>query len=152
VVFFEIILTVLNEVQREFPFYVRHHSSRLHSVSLLRKATIKNNSIIFSDVQYRVSPAKLWAIITISPPGEVVLYSSEWVPIVVPFGDAAAYITSLGITYNLNRDTASIFQSLCAKLRNIATVLGGRQASTMARAIAQNVVTLPQIIYVLQFD
>jgi hypothetical protein len=29
VVFFDIILTALNEVQREFPFYVRHHGSRL---------------------------------------------------------------------------------------------------------------------------
>jgi hypothetical protein len=70
---------------------------------------------------------------------------------VVFFGDAAAYITSLGITYNLNRDTAFIFQSLCAKLKNIAVVLGGRQASMMACAIGQNVITIPQIIYPLQF-
>jgi hypothetical protein len=166
VVFFDILLTVLNEVQREFPFYVRHHGSRLepqlsacyaddlHLVSPLCKATVKSNSIISAFAAMfgvEFAPAKLRAITTISPPREVVLYFREWVPIMVPLGDDAAYITSLGITYNLNQDTAVIFQSLCAKLRNIMTVLGGRQASTMACAIAQNVVTLPQILYPLQF-
>jgi hypothetical protein len=164
VVFFDILLTSLNEVQREFPFYIRHHGSRLepqllacyaddlHSVSSLREATVKSNCIISAFAAMfgiEFAPAKLRAITTISPPGEVVLYSREWVPIVVPFGDSAAYITSLDITYNLNRATASIFQSLCAKLRNIATVLGGRQASTTAHDIAQNVVTLPQVLYPL---
>jgi hypothetical protein len=158
VVFFNILLTALNEVQRECPFYVRHHGSRLepqlsvcyaddlHSVSPSREATVKSNCIISAFAAMfgiEFAPAKLSAITTTTTPGEVVLYSCEWVPIVVSFGDAAAYITSLGITYKLNRDTASIFQSLCAKLKNIAMVLGDRQASTMARAIAQNVVTLP---------
>jgi hypothetical protein len=132
----------------KFSFYVRHHGSRLepqlsacyaddlHLVSPSREATFKSNCIISAFAAIfgiEFASTKLWAITTISLPGEVVLYSREWVPIVVPFGKAAAYITSLGITYNLNRGTASIFQSLCVKLRNIATVLGGRQASTMAR-------------------
>jgi hypothetical protein len=97
------------------------------------------------------APAKLRAITTIDPSGNFVLYTREWVPIVVPFDDAKAFITSLGITYNLKRDTASISLALCKKLRGIAGVLGGRQASKMARAIAQNLYTLPQILYFLQF-
>jgi hypothetical protein len=99
------------------------------------------------------APAKLRAITTIDPPGagDVVLYTREWVSIVVPFGNAKAFMTSLGITDNLKRDTASIFLALCEKLRGIAGVFGGRQASTMARAMAQDLCTLPQILYPLQF-
>jgi hypothetical protein len=96
-------------------------------------------------------PAKLRAIRTITPPGEVVLYTREWTPIVATFGDAKSYIVSLGITYNLNRDTSSTFLALCAKLWSIAVILWGRQASTMARAIAHNVSNFPQILYSLRF-
>jgi hypothetical protein len=52
---------------------------------------------------------------------------------------------------HLKRDTAFIFLALCEKLRGIARVLGGRLASTMARAMAQNLCILPQIFYTLQF-
>jgi hypothetical protein len=97
VVFFDILLTSFNEVQREFPIYVRHHGSRLepqlsvfyvddlHLVSPSLKATIKSNSIssVFAMMFGReFAPAKLWVITTISAPGEVVLYFREWTPIV----------------------------------------------------------------------
>jgi predicted DsbA family dithiol-disulfide isomerase len=98
-VVFGILLTALNEVQREFPFYVRHHGSRLepqllacyaddlHSVFSSREATVKSNCTISAFAAMfgiEFAPAKLRAITTISPPGEVVLYSRERVPIVVP--------------------------------------------------------------------
>jgi hypothetical protein len=90
VVFFDILLTALSEVQRESSFYIQHHGSRLkpqlsacyaddlYLVSPSRKATIKSNCIIsafaaMSGIEF--APAKLWAITTIWPPGEVVLYS-----------------------------------------------------------------------------
>jgi hypothetical protein len=68
------------------------------------EATIKVNCIISAFAAMfgiEFAPVKLWAITTIDPPEDVVLYTRDWVPIVVPFGDAKAFITSLGITYNL---------------------------------------------------
>jgi hypothetical protein len=81
----------------------------------------------------------------------VVLYTRDWVPIVAPFGDKSAYIKSLGIKYNLLRNTAVLFAEMEAKLLSIADTLGARKASTLARAMAQQVCTMPQIIYPLQF-
>jgi hypothetical protein len=120
------LLTALNTVQREFPFYVRHHGSRLqlptcyagdlHLVSPSRKAMINTNCIISAFATMfgiKFAPAKLRAITTNDPPGDVVLYTREWILIVVSYGDAKVFITSLGITYNLKRDTASIFLVLC---------------------------------------
>jgi hypothetical protein len=90
VVLFDILLTALNEVQREFPFYVRHHGSRLepqlsacyaydlHSVSRSREAIIMANCIISAFAAMfgiKFTPTKLRAITTISPPGKVVLYT-----------------------------------------------------------------------------
>jgi hypothetical protein len=70
---------------------------------------------------------------------------------VAPFGDKSAYIKSLGIKYNLFRDTTELFAEMEAKLLSVADTLGARKASTLARAMAQQVCTLPQIIYPLQF-
>jgi hypothetical protein len=161
VVFLDTLLTALNTVQHEFSFYIRLQlqlpacfAGDLHLVSPSREATIKANCIISAFAAMfgiEFAPAKLWATTTIDPPGDVVLYTREWIPIVVPFGDTKAFITSLDITYHLKRDTASIFLALCKKLRGIEGVLGGRQASIMARAMAQNLCTLPQIFYPLQF-
>jgi hypothetical protein len=166
VVFFDILLTALNEVQREFPFYVRHNGSTLilqlpmcyaddlHSVSSCRKATVKANCIISAFAAMfgiEFAPAKLRAVSSRTNPGDVVLYTRDWVPIVAPFGDKSAYIKSLGIKYNLFRDTAVLFAEMKAKLLSVAGTLGARKASTLARAMAQQVCTMPQIIYPLNF-
>jgi hypothetical protein len=58
---------------------------------------------------------------------------------------------SLGISYNLILDWNIQFKALEAKLAKVALILGRRQATTMARAMAQGVVTLPQILYPVQF-
>jgi hypothetical protein len=44
-----------------------------------------------------------------------------------------------------------VFAEMEAKLLSVADTLGARKASTLARAMAQQVCTLPQIIYPLQF-
>jgi hypothetical protein len=77
VVFFDILLTALNKVQREFPFYVRHNGSTLilqlplcyaddlHSVSSCREATVKANCIISAFAAMfgiEFAPAKLRAV------------------------------------------------------------------------------------------
>jgi hypothetical protein len=69
----------------------------------------------------KFSPAKLRAIKTREDPGDVVLYTQNWLSIVVK---AKVYMTSLGITYDIKYENSTIFQSLCAKLRKVATVLG----------------------------
>jgi hypothetical protein len=58
VVFFDILLTALNEVQRKYPFYIRHMESKLilqlpacyaddlHLISACWEATIKYNCLI----------------------------------------------------------------------------------------------------------
>jgi hypothetical protein len=100
------------------------------------------------------APAKLRAVSSRTNPGEVVLYTRDWVPIVAPFGDKSAnrtFIKSLGIKYNLFRDTAELFAEMKANLLSVADTLGVRKASTLARAMAQQVCTMPQIIYPLQF-
>jgi hypothetical protein len=51
----------------------------------------------------------------------------------------------------LFRDTAELFAEMEAKLLSVDDTLGARKASTLARAMAQQVCTLPQIIYPLQF-
>jgi hypothetical protein len=61
------------------------------------------------------------------------------------------YIKSIGIKYNLFRDTAELFAEMEAKLLSVADTLGACKASTLAQAMAQQVCTLPQIIYPLQF-
>jgi hypothetical protein len=165
VVFFDILLTALNEVQQEFPFYVRHNGSTLilqlplcyaddlHSVSSCRKATVNANCIIsaFAAMFGIEFAPKLRTVSSRTNPGDVVLYTRDWVPIVAPFGDKSAYIKSLGIKYNLFRDTAELFAEMEAKLLSVADTLEAHKASTLARAMAQQVCTLPQIKYPLQF-
>ena len=166
VVFFDILLTALNEVQREFPFYVRHNGSLLlpqlppcyaddlHSVSPCREATVKANCIISAfAAMFGVvfAPEKLRAVTTAKDPGEVVLYTREWEPIRKPFGDAKAYIKSLGIEYNLVLNRAPLFKAAKQKLTKIARTLGPRQSSIMAKAMAQTVSTPPKLVYPLQY-
>jgi hypothetical protein len=153
-------------VQREVPFYVRHNGSTLilqlplcyaddlHSVSSCREATVKANCIISAFAAMLgidFAPAKLRAVSSRTNPGDVVLYIRDWVSIVSPFGDKSAYIKSLGIKYNLFRDAAVLFAEMEAKLLSVADTLGARKAPTLAWAMAQQVCTMPQIIYPLQF-
>jgi hypothetical protein len=166
VVVFDILLTALNEVQREFPFYVRHNGSTLilqlpqcyaddlYLVSSCREATVKANCIISAFAAMfgiEFAPKKLRAVSSRTNPRDVVLYTCDWVPIVAPFGDKSAYIKSLGIKCNLFRNTVVLFAEMEAKLLSVADMLGARKASTLARAMAQQVCTMLQIIYPLQF-
>jgi hypothetical protein len=67
------------------------------------------------------------------------------------FGDKEELMKSLGISYNLILDWNTQFEALKAKVAKVAKILGRRQATTMARAMPQGVVTLPQILYPVQF-
>jgi hypothetical protein len=88
VVFFDILLTALNKVQRAFPFfYFRYHGSRLephlsacyaNDLYLVSSSGKASNCIILAFAAMfgiEFAPVKLWAITIISSPGEVVLYS-----------------------------------------------------------------------------
>jgi hypothetical protein len=92
----------------------------------------------------KFAPEKLRAITTAAEPGVVILYDREWIPIVKPFGDKEELMKSLGISYNLILDWNIQFAE-------VASILGGRQAPTMVRAMAQGVGTLPQILYPVKF-
>jgi hypothetical protein len=122
-------------VQREFSFYVRHNGSTLilqlplcyaddlHLVSSCREATVKANCIISAFAAMfgiEFAPAKLRAVSSRTNPGEVILYTRDWVLIVAPCGDKSEYIKSLGIKYNLFRDTAELFAEMEAKLSGLA--------------------------------
>jgi hypothetical protein len=67
------------------------------------------------------------------------------------FGDIKAYITSLGVLYNLRGDTVELFNALRATLGCVAGILSRREASTMARTLSQKTVTTPQFLYPTQF-
>jgi hypothetical protein len=166
VVFFYILLTALNEVQREYPFYIRHmvstlilqlpacYADDLHLISACREATIKCNCLISAFAAMfgiEVAPEKLRAITTAEEPGVVILYDREWIPIVKPFGDKEELMKSVGISNNLILDWNIQFEALEAKVAKVASILGRRQAITMDRAMAQGVVTLPQILYPVQW-
>jgi hypothetical protein len=92
-------------VQQQFSFYFRHngftlilqlslcYADDLHSVSSCREATAKANCIILAFAALfgiEFAPAKLRAVSSRMNPGEVVLYTRDWVPIVAPFGDKSA--------------------------------------------------------------
>jgi hypothetical protein len=92
VVFFDILLTALNKVQREYPFYIRHMESTLilqlpacyaddlHLISACRDATIKCNCLISAFAAMfgiEFAPKKLRAITTTAVPGVVILYDRE---------------------------------------------------------------------------
>jgi hypothetical protein len=119
VVFFNILLTALNEVQRQYPFYVKQMGSTLilqlpacyaddlHLISACREATIKCNCLISAFAAkfgIEFAPEKLRAITTATVPGVVILYDREWIPIAKPFGDKTELMKSLGISYNLILD------------------------------------------------
>jgi hypothetical protein len=112
-VFFNILLTALNEVQRQYPFYIKQMGSTLilqlpacyaddlHLISACQEATIKCNYLISAfAVMFGIKFAskKLRAITTAAEPGVVILYDREWIPIVKPFGDKEELLKSLGIS------------------------------------------------------
>jgi hypothetical protein len=105
VVFLDTLLTALNKVQREFPFYLRHSGSHLilqlplcyaddlHNIGSCREATVKANCIIsaFAAVfGIEFAPKKLRAI-TSGKPGGITLYNREWEPFSQPFGDTEIF-------------------------------------------------------------
>jgi hypothetical protein len=152
VAFFDILLKALNVVQVKCPFYIRHSGSMLlpqratcyaddtHGISPCREATDLSNCIssafagMFGIAFY---PEKLQAITAAKVPGVMTLYDWNWTPITKVFGGVKAYITSLGVSYNLRGDTAELFDALRATLEGVAGILSRREASTMARTLSQ---------------
>jgi hypothetical protein len=76
----------------------------------------------------------------------VILYDREWIPIV-----KKELMKYLGISCNIILDWNIQFKALEAKVAKVASTLGRRQATTMTMAMAQGVITLPQILYPVQF-
>jgi hypothetical protein len=113
VVFFDILLTTLNEVQREFPLYVRHNGSTLvlqlpacyaddlNNISSCTESTTKTNCITsaFAGMFGVIfAPEKMRAITSHKVPGNLIIfYSQEWVQMVQPFGGMEIPMTTLGI-------------------------------------------------------
>jgi hypothetical protein len=153
-------------VQVKYPFYIRHSGSMLlpqratcyaddtHGISPCREATDLSNCIssAFAGMfGIAFHPEKLRAITTAKVPGVMTLYDWNWSPITKAFGDVKAYITSLGVSYNLRGDTAELFNALRDTLEGVAGILSRREASTMARTLSQKTVTTPQFLYPTQF-
>jgi hypothetical protein len=166
VAFFDILLKALNVVQVKYPFYIRHSGSMLlpqratcyaddtHGISPCREATDLSNCIssAFAGMfGIAFHPEKLRAITTAKVPGVMTLYDWNWTPITKAFGDVKAYITSLGVSYNLRGDIAELFNALRDTLEGVAGILSRREASTMARTLSQKMVTTPQFLYPTQF-
>jgi hypothetical protein len=116
VAFFDILLKALNAVQVKYPFYIRHSGSMLlpqratcyaddtHGIFPCREATDLSNCIssAFAGMfGIAFHPEKLRAITTAEDPGVMTLYDWNWTPIIKEFGDRTAFITSLGVSYNL---------------------------------------------------
>jgi hypothetical protein len=84
-VLFDILLTALNEVQREYPFYIRHveptsilqlpacYADDLHLISACREATMKCNCPCSAFAAIEFAPEKLRAITSAVKPGVVIL-------------------------------------------------------------------------------
>jgi hypothetical protein len=166
VAFFDILLKALNVVQVKYPFYIRHSGSMLlpqratcyaddtHGISPFREATDLANCIssAFAGMfGIAFHPEKLRAITTAEDPGVMTLYDWNWTPIIKEFGDTKAFITSLGVSYNLRGDSLELFNALRATLGGVAGILSRREASTMARTLSQKTVTTPQFLYPTQF-
>jgi hypothetical protein len=151
VVFFDILLTALNEVQREFSFYVRHNGSTLilklplcyaddlHSVSSCREATVKANCIISAFAAMfgiEFAPAKLRAVSSRTNSGEVVLYTHDWVLIVAP----STLILQLPLCYADDLYSVSSCREATVKANCIilafAAMFGIEFASAKLRAVS----------------
>jgi hypothetical protein len=91
-------------------------------------------------------PEKLRAITTAEVPGVMSLYDWNWTPIVKEFGDTKAYITSLGVSYNLRGDTVELFNALLATLEGVAGILSRREASTMAHPFYSTLFGRPRLL------
>jgi hypothetical protein len=165
VVFLDTLLTALNEVQRKFPFYLRHSGSHLipqlsvcyaddlHNIGLCREVTVKANCIISAFgamFGIKFAPEKLRAI-TSGDPGEINLYNREWIPFSQPFGDTESLTKSLGILINLDLTWADQYFAMETKLKTVAGMLRPRNASILAKAMAIGTSTIPQVLYPLQF-
>jgi hypothetical protein len=162
VAFFDILLKALNVVQVKYPFYIRHSVSMLlpqhaacyaddtHGISPCRAATDLSNCIssafagMFGIAFY---PEKLRAITTVKVQGVMTLYDWNWTPITKEFGNRTAFITSLGVSYNLRGDSLELFNAMRATLGVVAGILSWRESSTMARTLSQKTVTTPQFLY-----
>jgi hypothetical protein len=96
------------------------------------------------------APEKLRAIKS-GEPGEITLYNREWVPFSQPFDDTESLMKSLGIFINLDLTWADQYSAMKIKLKKVAGMLGPRNASILAKAMAIGTSTIPQVLYPLQF-
>jgi hypothetical protein len=134
VVFFDILLTALTEVQREFPFYVRHNGSTLvlqlpacyaddlNNISSCTESTTKANCITsaFAGMFGIIfAPEKMRAITSRNVPGNLTFYSQEWVPMVQPFGGMETLMKTLGIWVTLSRYWSAQFKKMVTKGKEV---------------------------------
>jgi hypothetical protein len=165
VVFLDTLLTAVNKVQREFPFYLRHsrsplipqlpvcYADDLHNIGSCREATVKANYIISAFAAMfgiEFASEKLKAI-TSGDPGEITLYNREWIPFSQPFEDTESLMKSLGILISLDLTWADQYSAMETKLKTVAELLGPRNASIPAKAMAIGMSTIPQVLFPLQF-
>ena len=168
-VFFDVLLTALNTVQRQYPFYIRGPGSTLilqlilcyaddlHLVSSCLAATKQSNLIISAFAamfSIRFDPVKARAISTRSDPGTMTLHDWKWQPTIVhEFKDPDQLITSLGVTYNLQYNWDKQFLCLKERFQQVGSVLSRRHASTMLRStLQQNGSSTPKLLYPTQFS
>jgi hypothetical protein len=97
-----------------------------------------------------LAPEKLRAIRS-GEPGVITLYNREWEPFSQPFGNTDSRMKSLGILINLDLTWADQYFAMETKLKKIAGTLGPRSASILAKAMAVDTSTIPQVLYPLQY-